>query len=83
MAHLYITEKLKFRVSDVLQGTVTFRDQGHLAPLLPRKRCATLSDAVLEVARAMQLQEAEDADLTCVVNWALRTVCEVSSQGHA
>jgi len=82
MAHLYITEKLKFRTSDVLQGIVVFRDQGHLASLLPRKRYAALSDAVLEAARAMELQGAEDAELTRVMNLALAATCEVSSQGH-
>ena len=81
MAHLYITEKLKINASDVLQGIVTFRDQGHLTKFLPRKRYDTLRDAVLEVTRAMKLQEAEDAELACVVRWALG-ICEISSQGH-
>jgi len=54
-----------------------------LAPLLPRKRYATLSDAVLEVARAMQVQEDRDANLVCIMNWVIQTVCEVSPRGHA
>ena len=54
MAHLYVTDKLKIKASDVLQGIVTFRDQGHLTKFLPRKRYDTLRDAVLEVTRAMQ-----------------------------
>ena len=29
----------------------------------------------------MELQEEDDAELTCVVRWALG-ICEISSQGH-
>ena len=83
MAHLYITEKMKFKVSDIAQGIVVFRGQGHLAPFLSRKHYATLSDAVLEVARVMQTQEDKDADLACIMNWAVQAVCEVSSRGRA
>ena len=83
MAHLYITKKLKFKASDIAQGVVVFRGQGHLRPLLPRKRYATLSDAVLEVARVMETQEKQDADLASIVDWAIHTTCEVSSRGHA
>jgi hypothetical protein len=82
MAHLFITEKLVIKASDLPQGVAAFWNQGHLTRVLPRRRYSTLPSALMAVAQAMELQKAEEDALGLVVNSALVETCEVSSEGH-